>query len=141
MAGGYISCGSFAGSDKSGSAFEGVLQGIEQFLPAEEAAQFRRDVIDPIFADGYSEEQTLAILPELVPDLESRLRLYYKHLGRQLRHPAPHEAPELDRTSGLDPVEAKWGKGLGWQYYCAHDLLLACDESNRTGEPIILSFD
>jgi hypothetical protein len=140
MSGGYISCGSFAGADKSGSAFQGVLEGIERFLPPAEADLFRRTVLDPLL-EGYSEEQTLAIPPGMVPGLEGPLRRYYEHLGRQLGHPPPHEAPELDRDTGLDPVEAKWGKGLGWQYYCAHDLLHACAESRRTGEPIVVTFD
>jgi hypothetical protein len=141
MAGGYISCGSFMGADKSGSAFEGLLEAIAQSLPTEESRQFRDTVIRPVLDPGYSEEQTLIVPADVALLLRGPLRSYYDHLGEQLGYPLPLEAPDLDRKAGLDPVEAKWGKGLGWQHYCAHDLLQACLESRRSGEPVVLSFD
>jgi hypothetical protein len=141
MAGGYISCGTFYGDDKSGSAFLGLLEGIAERLPPTQAAEFRVTVIDPIMDTELPEEQALTLSAEVVAKLEGYLGAYYEYLGEQLGHPLPHEAPDLDQQAGLDPTEAKWGKGLGWKYYCAHDLLQACGESHRTGEPIILSFD
>jgi hypothetical protein len=133
MAGGYIACGSFLGTDKSGSAFQGLLEAVAHFLPAAGARQFRDGVIAPALAPGFSDEQTLTIPAAAVPHLVGPLRRYYDHPGQQLGHPAPHEAPELNKQARLDPVERKWGKGLGWQYYCAHDLLQACEQSQRTG--------
>ncbi len=141
MSGGYIACGSFLGDDKSGSAFQGLLESIAQFLSANEAEQFRATTIAPILESGYSQEQKMTIQADVVMHLAGPLRQYYDHLGHQLGYPLPHEAPDLDKKAGLDPIEAKWGKGPGWQYYCAHDLLQACDESQRIGEPIVLSFD
>src|SRR4051812_34336404 len=103
MAGGYISCGSFPGADKSGSAFQGLLEAIEQFLPAEEGRQFRRAVTDPVLGAGYSDEQTVTVPTDVVAHLFGPLCRYYKHLGRQLNEPAPHESPDLDKKAGLDP--------------------------------------
>jgi hypothetical protein len=141
MGGGYIACGSFLGADKSGSAFRGLLEGIAGFLPSEEGERFRATVANPILERGCSQTQTLTIPSELVSQLEGPLRQYMDYLGELLGYPVPHEAPDLYRKAGLNPTEAKWGKGCGWQYYCADDLLQACEESRRTGEPIVLSFD
>jgi hypothetical protein len=125
MAGGYISCGSFMGGDKSGSAFQGLLEAIECFRPVVEAEQFRAAVIGPVLEQGYSEDQTLSVPADVVPHSADPLRRYYDHQGRQMGHPLPHDAPDLDKVARLDPVAAKWGEGPGWQYYCAHDLLKA----------------
>jgi hypothetical protein len=141
MGGGYISCGEFLGEDKSGSAFEGVLRGIPTILAPDAAATFTKHVATPLLQALYVGEQEFEITPEIVGHLFQPLTTYYAHLDQVLGHPHPYEAPELDRTRGLDMTDAKYGAGLGWQFYCTHDLLRACEISRDTGEPIVISFD
>jgi hypothetical protein len=140
MSGGYISCADFEGEDKSGSAMEGVLQGIVDRLPPKEADAFKREVVDVIKAtlgpdSGVRVERPIAEL--LLPPL----RAYYLALDEKLGHPEPSEAIDLDAAAGLDPIEAKYGAGEGWRFYCAADLLKACEISRRTGQPITVTFD
>ena len=141
MGGGYISCGEFMGEDKSGSAFEGVLRGILTMLPPKEAVTFTMHVATPLLQALQEGQEQFEIPPDMVGHLFEPLKRYHAHLDHMLGHPHPHEAPELDRQRGLDMIEAKYGSGPGWQFYCTHDLVRACEVSRRTGEPIIFAFD
>ena len=141
MGGGYISCGGFMGDDKSGSALSGVLRDIPKILSQAEAVAFQTNVAAPLLEAIQSGEQEFQVPPSTVSLLAGPLARYHAHLDEALGHPVPCEAPELDRQRGMDMTDAKWGDGLGWQFYCTHDLLRACEVSNKTGEPITLSFD
>jgi hypothetical protein len=142
MSGGYISCGNFLGSDKSGSAIYGVLDALPALLAPDERERFQDSIITPIrLAIENAQEQEILIDPNVASHIAPVAEKLYTRLGEALGHPLPHEAPPIDAQSGLDPVEAKWGKGKGWQYYCLHDLLKACRVSIESGEPICLSFD
>jgi len=77
----------------------------------------------------------------IVELLLPRLRSYCLALDEKLGHPEPSEAIDLDIAAGLDPIEAKYGAGEGWRFYCATDLLKACEVSFATGEPIFVRFD
>jgi len=140
MGGGYISCGDFLGEDKSGSAISGVFEALEPLLSAEAS-----DVMERLNADveqRFDEgEQEFRIPPPLAALLVEPLERYQQELGARLGHPDPAEAPDLDRASGLDPIDAKWGAGDGWRYYCVHDLLQACQLSRESGQPVVVSFD
>ena len=140
MGGGYIECGSFVGGDKSASAIEGVFEAIEAMLSPDERERWQRDVVRMIGASS-PDEMEFRIEPQVVESLIGPLQRYYEQLGVKLGHPVPYEAPALDTESGLDPVEAKWGAGDGWRYYCAHDLLEACKVSLESGEEVIVTFD
>ncbi|MEM6691796.1 MAG: hypothetical protein AAF664_20375 [Planctomycetota bacterium] len=65
----------------------------------------------------------------------------YEQYGSELGNPEPINAPQIDEDRGLDPTDAKWGKGTGWQYYCLHDLRLAIRESIESDEPVVIHFD
>jgi hypothetical protein len=138
MGGVYISCGKFSGDDKSGSAFQGLLAGIADLLSSAEAAEYRSQIFDPVISA--LTDHTL-ITPKIAAQLHPLLKRYSDRLRERLGNPDPWEAPGLDEKAGLDPTAAKWGEGLGWQYYCAHDLLRACEVSAETNEPIVVSFD
>jgi hypothetical protein len=75
---------------------------------------------------------------QLLPFLEQCRDALVAELGTA----DPFEAIEMDdKVPGLDPVDAKWGKGKGWQVYCVLDLLRAAAHSQETGEAICVSFD
>ncbi|HEY2882828.1 MAG TPA: hypothetical protein VGJ15_10350 [Pirellulales bacterium] len=141
MSGGYISCGEFIGDDKSGSALEGVLNGIITTLPDGEKAAFRERVAAPVFIAMRRCGEQFEISPDAVSYLFDPLVRYHAYLSELLGNPEPFLAPELDRQRGLDLTAAKYGEGQGWQFYCTHDLLKACEISRQTGEPIVISFD
>jgi hypothetical protein len=141
MGGGYISCGDFMGGDKSGSALEGVLNGILKALPDSEKYSFKTRVVEPLLTACRRCEEEFEMPNEIVLALLDPLRAYHAYLGNLLGHPEPYLAPDLDRKSGLNATEAKYGKGPGWQYYCADDLIKACDKSLQTGESVMLAFD
>lgn len=140
MGGGYISCGKFLGEDKSGSAIAGVLRGIPTVLPEAEGAIFRSAIGDPLLA-AVGRSQPLEIPPKLAAQLIEPLRIYHEHLRVVLGDPDPGDAPELDRERGLRMTDAKYGQGLGWQFYCTHDLLRACQLSQENNEPVSIAFD
>ena len=129
------------GEDKSGSAISGVLRELLAILPPAEAAAFQKKVSSPVLEAMEGGEQEVEITPAAVSLLLEPLRRYHAHLDKTLGHPHPYEAPELDRKRGMDMTDAKWGDGLGWQFYCTHDLLRACEVSQRTGASIVLNFD
>ena len=139
MGGGYIKCGDFLGDDKSGSAIFGIFDAIALMLPPDRQKIWQTNFLDAI--EGQEEEQGILIAPQLVRLLAEPLKIYYEQLREKLGNPAPFDAPRLDSERGLNPTEAKWGAGDGWRYYCAHDLLRACEISEQTGESIIISFD
>jgi hypothetical protein len=140
MGGGYISCGNFLGDDKSGSAFVGVLRGIPTVLSAAEAAAFRVSLAEPLMA-MLEDSQELEITPQRAAELFEPLRKFHEHLRAALGDPEPCHAPELDRKLGVNMTNAKYGEGTGWQFYCTHDLLHACELSQKSKEPIGISFD
>jgi hypothetical protein len=78
-----------------------------------------------------------SIAERLIPALEG----FNARIGQELGFPEPWDAPAKDEEAGLDSIEAKWGKGKGWQYYCANDLLHACHVSAESREPICVTFD
>ncbi|MBN1511603.1 MAG: hypothetical protein JXB13_06280 [Phycisphaerae bacterium] len=141
MAGGYIQCGDFSGADKSGSAIAGVLDALSECVPETDRASFFEVVLNPIKQAIEEANDYILIEPAIAVRLESPVDSLYHRLGQELGHPQPCDAPQFDEVQGLDPVAAKWGKGKGWQYYCLHDLRLACDRSVKSGEPICISFD
>ncbi len=55
----------------------------------------------------------------------------------------PFEQIERDYQAnpGLDPTDAKYGKSLGWKYYCILDVEKAFQVSAREREPVVLTWD
>ena len=141
MSGGYIECGSFMGGDKSGSAISGVLDALPACVVPLERSTFSAEVADPIKESLSNSSELIQIQSSSAKRLISPLEIFVARVGQELGFPEPWEALEKDLHSGLDPIEAKWGKGKGWQYLSATDLLEACRVSVATGEPVCLTFD
>ena len=141
MGGGYIQCGDFLGNDKSGSAISGLLDALPEFAPAEDRRSFVEMAIAPLREALANGREYILIEPTIAARLIATLEGFNSRVGRELGFPEPSDAPAKDQEAGLEPTEAKWGKGKGWQYYCAHDLLQACRVSTEGGEPICVSFD
>ena len=128
MAGLNISCGTFYGDDKSGSAFEGVLDALSD-APAELVRSIKEgfDGGDHVLI---SEKQAASLLPLLV---EYRARLV-NEMGHEdwASEVAAEEAAELDPTGG------KWAASRGWRLYCTTNLIRACQTSAVEHEPIAI---
>src|SRR5262245_9543319 len=126
MAGGYIQCGDFMGSDKSGSAISGLLDALPKFVPSADRQAFVEAVVGPLHEALADCQEYILIEPNSAARLIPALESFNARVGQELGFPEPWDAPAKDEEAGLEPTEAKWGKGKGWQYYCAHDLLQAC---------------
>ena len=140
MAGGYIQCGDFMGSDKSGSAISGLVDALPKFAPPADQS-FVEAVIGPLRQAVANCQEYILIEPDIAARLIPALERFNAHVGQQLGFPEPWDAPAKDDDAGLEPIEAKWGEGKGWQYYCSNDLVQACRVSTETREPICVSFD
>ena len=135
MGGINIHCGSFSGRDKSGSAFEGVLAGLKPI-----ADGWARAAIERIEAELMLASSFILISPADAAQLLPLLRRYRSVLERDLG-PA-RDLKDLLRHDeeivGLDPVEAKSGKGQGWQYYCVTDLERAFEVAGLEARNVVL---
>ena len=141
MGGGYISCGSFSGADKSGSAISGVWKMLETEYAGDELIA-RLQSWDAEAQRAFEAGSQEADIPaELATELIEPLERYVADLGNKLGNPPHERAPQLDAEAGIPPIDAKWGAGDGWRYYCAVDLLSACRESARTGAVVVVAFD
>ena len=146
MGGGYVSCGAFQGDDKSCSALQGVIEQIERLSCYSPDAELRRFVarVKAFLSGGHDSEWTdyLLIAPRQARELKPYLEECEQVLIADVDTSDPFDAIEKDEAvPGLDPVEAKWGKGKGWRLYCIIDLLRAIDHSQTTGEDICIAFD
>ena len=138
MSGGNIMCGGFEGSDKSGSAIAGVLDGMLKDAKKNDELV---DIVEGLKSSMEEGEDHLLIDPELADVLLPAVNAYHKKLKAKLGDVDPFKVIELDEADGIDPLDAKWGKGQGWQYYCTSDLIEALKESKKTEEPVVIVFD
>ena len=141
MAGGYILCGEFSGDDKSGSAISGVFDALAECVSKDERDEFLKSVINPLQESLEEAQDHILIEPDVASQLVDAVDQLYEEYGSELGKPEPFNAPQIDEDRGLDPTDAKWGKGIGWRYYCLHDLRLALRESIENGEPVVIHFD
>jgi hypothetical protein len=135
MGGINICCGSFEGEDKSGSAIEGVLNGIEGTATAPE-----RTIIGRLKAAILEVEDHLLIEPDDARVLLPILRQYTARLDAQLAIPGdPLDQMRRDeRQSPASITELQYGESLGWRAYCARDLLKAFEAADAESEPVAL---
>jgi hypothetical protein len=135
MGGINIYCGSFEGEDKSGSAVEGVLNGI-----AERASAPERTIIGRIRAALQGGEDHTLIEPEDARLLLPILRQYAARLDSQLATPGdPFDQMRRDeRQLPARVTELQYGESLGWRAYCARDLLKAFEVADAESEPVAL---
>ena len=141
MGGGYIQCDDFSGDDKSGSAMSGVLEELPSQLPESERDAFFNELISPLHCQLDETGEYFLIPPasskRLLPVVDSLFEKYRLRFGDA----NIWDAVELDDESGLDPIEAKWGKGAGWRYYCLTDLRTALRRSIVSESDVCVSFD
>ncbi|MEL3921449.1 hypothetical protein [Aeromonas enteropelogenes] len=130
MSGGNINCGSFQAGDKSGSAFEGVLNEIKSSIES---------LASELFQQLESEEYVL-ITQERIPELSSVLQEYRKELIRDIGHEDFAMEIEREESAGMNSIDAKWGESKGWRLYCVNELLGACAVSLKEDQPICIVF-
>jgi hypothetical protein len=128
MGGLHISCGSFSGEDKSGSAFEGVL-GALQDAPA----GFIADI-----TAGFEDSEYVLIPADKAAVLLPLVVAFRERLVSEIGHDDWWKETLEEEKAGLKPVDAKWGAGRGWRLYCATDLIRACEVSSVEQEPVLV---
>lgn len=136
MSGGYISCGTFHGDDKSGSALQGVLEGLKALEDARysEIVARLREELDQATGEVQIDVGTAAILAPAI-------RTYREAIEAELGGPRDPFEVAAEDAQKMNPIDAKWGAGLGWRYYCVVDLETALDVSAAEGEPVLIEFD
>jgi hypothetical protein len=135
MGGINIYCGSFEGEDKSGSAVEGVLNGIEEMASAPQ-----RTAIGTIRTGLLEGEDNLLIEPADARLLLPLLRQYSDRLDAQLVVPGdPIDQMRRDERQSPDRVtELQYGESLGWRAWCARDLIKAFETADAESEEVAL---
>ena len=130
MAGGEITCGSFQGQDKSGSAVEGVLLAV---LPQNEP------VVSAILS-ALDEQDYVLIEEQVAKILLPVLRKYREQLVSEIGHDSWATELAVEEVAGMDPARGKWGESSGWRLYCVADLIQACETSLTEHQPICIAF-
>ena len=135
MAGGYISCGDFLGSDKTGTAIFEMLNDVEEQVTPQERKKWASVFAKPLQKQLESLDEDdlpyMELSKKMMDVLVGPLRRYYDALNAQLNHPSFDEAAEI----------GEWRSGEGWRLLCAHDLLEAYDVCCRTKRPVVVHFD
>ena len=149
MGGATIFCGDFEGEDKAGSPVISVLDraytaafGVKRRgrLARKLAKLFKRPV------DADREKVDLAILEimyneegefssEVAIILLPYLRAYQLSL---LQSCSVENNPDAIRNIMAGSTAAKYGKRFdpGWHLYCLHDLIIACEKSAESDQPV-----
>ena len=137
MGGINVYCGSFQGEDKSCSAFEGVLGGMDAI-----GSQSERLVIARIKASLSEDEDAdyLIIDPNDARLLLPLLRRYAAQVARELTVPGDHfdQMARDERASPGRETDLKYGDGLGWRAWCVRDLLKAFETADAESEEVAL---
>lgn len=135
MGGINVYCGSFEGDDKSCSAFEGVLGGMHEM-----ASEPEQSVIARINAALDDADDHIVIEPSDARTLLPLLRRYAARVNSQLAIPGDFldQMARDERASPGREVDLKYGEGLGWQAWCARDLLRAFEVADAESEEVAL---
>ena len=149
MGGATIFCGDFEGEDKAGSPVCSVLdRAYTAAFGVKRRGRLARKLIRlfkrPIDADRekvelaileiiYNEEGEFSI--EVAIILLPHLRTYQLSL---LQSCSVENNPDAIRNIMAQSTAAKYGKRFdpGWHLYCLHDLLIACEKSAASGQPV-----
>lgn len=141
MSGGYINCADFTGDDKSCSAISGVFEELPSVLPEFERDVFVAEVIQPL-QDQLEETGEYFLINQATSERLLRpVDMLYEEYRKRFGDSEVWDAVELDHASGMNPVQAKWGAGPGWRYYCLTDLRKGLRRSIETGADVCISFD
>jgi hypothetical protein len=135
MGGINIYCGSFEGEDKSGSAFEAVLSGMN-----EGASEPERAIIARVMAALSREDDHVILTPANARALLPVLRRYAADVDGQLARPGDplDQIVRDERGQPSRATELQYGEGLGWRAYCARDLLQAFETADAESEDVAL---
>jgi len=131
MSGLNISCGDYRGDDKSGSAFERVLMDLPDI----------DDGLKHEILSGFESNEFAIIETAHAKELVSSIRAYRDQLISEIGHADCFKEMEREELAGADPVKLKWGEGRGWRLYCVNDLLVACERSATTRDPVVVCLD
>ena len=136
MSGGYFSCGSWIGDDKTASAFFEVLENIEEdIITVDERADWDSDFSNPLRAQlaelDEDEPPFMELSRSMLDVLLPPARRYFEVLSQRLGHP--------DRDSWPDIGE--WKIGEGWELMCLHDLFQAYNACCESEESVTVHFD
>lgn len=135
MGGHYISCGKFRGEDKSGSAFQEVLQSL-----ADAPADLIANIVSEFDEEGYVEikaKHAKLLLP--------LLRKYRRELVKKIGHDdwmkaLQAEEASLKRDKNKKRVQGKYGESPAWQLYCTTDLIEACKTAVKDNEKVLIMY-
>ena len=130
MSGGYISCGSWLGEDKSGSGFFEVLEGIEDIISEHEYSNWEESFSNPLREqlEDMDEDElpymkiNKAMLDVLIP-LAKR---YNTQLLNELGNPEAENWHETEE---------------GWQLMCLADLFEAYKACSKSNKDVTVHFD
>lgn len=149
MGGATILCGAFEGEDKAGSPVVSVLdEAYALAFGTTRRGRLGRRVARWLGTRNTPDQETveLAIL-EIMYDEEGKFpsqvaRLLLPHLrSYQERLLNKHGiANDINAIGAIlaPSTAAKYGKKFdpGWHLYCLHDLVIACERSVETGDPV-----
>jgi hypothetical protein len=136
MGGINVYCGSFQGDDKSCSAFQGVLEGMDGMGSGPERsiiARIRADLLDEdrdhLLVEPAEARLLLPLLRRYAALVQSRLAIPGDFLDQMARD---------ERAAPERAVDLKYGEGLGWQAWCVRDLLRAFETADAESEEVAL---
>lgn len=141
MGGGYIRCGDFSGDDKSCSAISGVFEELPSVLPADARDGFVAEVIEPLQSQLETNGEYFLISPTIAKRPLPVVETLFGQYRTKYANAEVWDVMELDEKSGMDSIDAKWGKGAGWRYYCITDLRAGLRHSIDTRTDVCVSFD
>jgi hypothetical protein len=128
MSGLNISCGSFSSGDKAGTPFERVIDELSGV-----AQEIKKRVLS-----GFDTDEHTLIGPEDAELLIQPLLAYRNRLVAEIGHDDWMREIDREERTGVCSIKLKWGEGRGWRLYCAVNLLAACQESAKTGQPVLV---
>ena len=131
MSGGVIICQGFTGNDKSGSAYEGVLDAL---------SVAGSNVVLELKAALDEAPEYILISSEQAAQMRPLLVSYHRQLVTEIGHNDWMREVEAEEEAGMDSNEAKCGTSRGWRLYCVTDLLHACAISVAKHEPVCIAF-
>ena len=135
MSGGYVSCGSWLGDDKSCSAFLPLLDSLEEVVAESERAEWETKVVAPLRTQLDATDADDMPFLRLNPDtMECLGRVARRYVEQQIGRGV---APEPDESFSADG----WRSGPGWRLYCATDLVTASEKAQSSGNEVVIHFD
>ena len=136
MSGGYFSCGSWMGGDKTGSAFFEVLADVEEVvITPDERAVWDADFSNPIRAQlnelDEGEPRFMRLSRRMLDVMVPPARRYFEILIERHGHPDPDTWDQI----------GEWKTGDGWKLMCLEELFHAYEANRRLDKHVLVHFD